>query len=576
MDRAAKALQAVLAAVQRREETGRVIEITLEQACQLVGAVHGSFIQVDHHNGFLDITSTYGEDWTEDKKNCHLGIGYGITGTVAATGKPYFCPDTTKDPTYVSLFSYVKAEMAVPVKVRGEVWGVINMDGFEPNAFTEADLTTVSLFADLVAFAFSLEEEYIERRRLLEEAMEGQKLEAVVKVIAGIAHEINNPLTTVLGQASILEMTPDQPPAPSSLKAISSETRRAARILRSLLHFARREVSAKQVVNVATIVKELLSLREYQLRVHNIELTFRDAVPPAAVEANPDQILQVLMNLVNNAERAIDPSRKDGRIAILAERAGRTLLIRVADNGEGIPPENEDKVFRPFFTTKEKSGSVGLGLPVAQTLMEAHGGKLYLSSTGSAGSCFVLEFPNALPALAEQGADDDGEGELAPSASAPLPPPAGGLKVPLQPGKVGRVLVVDDEPAILEFLERFLSMQKVEVVTAGNGIEGLEKLAEGSGFDVVLSDIKMPRCNGIDFYSQACVDFPAYQGRFLFMSGDFISATIHEFHQKTGCHILEKPFKIGKLKELIFAFFNNAAPPPPPSPAPNGVAAAKA
>ena len=566
MDRAAKALQAVLAAVQRREETEKVIEITLEQACQLVGAVHGSFIRVDHRNGFLDITSTYGEDWTEEKKNCHLGIGYGITGTVAATGKPYFCSDTTKDPTYVSLFSYVKAEMAVPVKVRGEVWGVINMDGFEPNAFTETDLTTVSLFADLVAFAFSLEEEYDERKRLLEEAMEGQKLEAVVKVIAGIAHEINNPLTTVLGQASILEMTPDQPPAASSLHAISSETRRAARILRSLLHFARREVSAKQVTNVASIVRELFSLREYQLRVHNIELTFRDATPPVAVEVNPDQILQVLMNLVGNAERAIHPDRKDGKISILAERAGRTLLIRVADNGEGIPEEYSEKIFRPFFTTKEKAGSVGLGLPVAQTLMETHGGKLYLSSTGPSGSCFVLEFPAALPAIAD--GDGDGDGEIGSSSSSlpPIPTPSKNPRAALKPGHVGRVLVVDDEPAILEFLERFLSMQKVEVVTAGNGIEGVERLADGGDFDVVLSDIKMPRCNGIDFYTQACVDFPAYQGRFLFMSGDFISATIHEFHQKTGCHILEKPFKIGKLKELIFAFFNNEAPPPPPSP----------
>ncbi|WP_162274683.1 ATP-binding protein [Verrucomicrobium sp. GAS474] len=542
-----------------------MIEITLEQACQLVGAVHGSFIQVDHRNGFLDITSTYGEDWTEDKKNCHLGIGYGITGTVAATGKPYFCADTTQDPTYVSLFSYVKSEMAVPVKVRGEVWGVINMDGFEPNAFSESDLTTVSLFADLVAFAFSLEEEYDERKRLLEEAMEGQKLEAVVKVIAGIAHEINNPLTTVLGQASILEMTPDQPPAASSLRAISSETRRAARILRSLLHFARREVSAKQVVNVASIVRELFSLREYQLRVHNIELTFRDAQPPAAVEANPDQVLQVLMNLVNNAERAIPPERKDGKIAILAERAGRFLLIRVADNGEGIPEENSEKVFRPFFTTKEKAGSVGLGLPVAQTLMEAHGGKLYLSTSSAAGSCFVLEFPAALPAIPEGDVDGDGEIGAGSAASIPAPTPSKTARN-LKPGSVGRVLVVDDEPAILEFLERFLTMQKVEVVTGGNGIEGLERLAADGDFDVVLSDIKMPRCNGIDFYSQACVDFPSYKGRFLFMSGDFISATIHEFHQKTGCHILEKPFKIGKLKELIFSFFNNAAPPPPPSP----------
>ena len=537
MERTSTAIRVILEAVRNRMEPSHVIALVLEQACHLARAVHGSFIQVDRKRGQLIISSTYGPDWTEEKQACHLKIGEGITGTVAATGKPYLCPNTKEDPAYVALFDNVKSELVVPVMVRDETWGLINIDGFEANAFTEADLTTLTLFSELVAFAFTLQEDFFERQRLHEEVMENQKLSAIGKVIAGIAHEINNPLTSVLGQATLLSMTPDEPADPVSVQTIVNESRRAARIIRTLLHFSRKETEGRQPVNVRDVVGEIFELREYQLRLNNITLRYEEAKPWSAVEINADQIIQVLVNLVTNAEQAIDPRRRDGTITIRSERVGEKLLLSVEDNGSGIPEEAVKRIFEPFFSLRSAGAGSGLGLAVAHTLLETHGGRLYLDGSSPAGTRFVMEFPQWLPAIPRAEAK---------TAPAPIPEAASANAAR------GRILVVDDEPSIIQFLARFFGMFHIEVESAADGQEGFEKLRQGE-FDMVLTDIKMPRLDGLELYHRAVAQYPRYHRRFLFMSGDVISESVRAFHEKTGCDVLEKPFDLGRLRELIFA-----------------------
>jgi len=537
MERTSTAIRVILDAVRGRMEPSHVIALVLEQACHLARAVHGSFIQVDTKSGLLIISSTYGPDWTEEKQSCHLKIGEGVTGTCAATGKPYLCANTEADPTYVALFDNVKSELVVPVIVRDETWGLINIDGFEANAFTDADLATLTLFAELVAFAFTLQEDFFERQRLHEEVMEGQKLSAIGKVIAGIAHEINNPLTSVLGQATLLSMTPDQPADPASIQTIVSESRRAARIIRTLLHFSRKETEGHRPVNVRDLVGEIFELREYQLRLNNIALRYEEAKPWSAIEANSDQIIQVLVNLVTNAEQAIDPRRRDGWISIRSERIGEKLHLSVEDNGGGIPEEAVKRIFEPFFSLRGAGAGSGLGLAVAHTLVSTHGGRLYLDSTGPGGTRFVMEFPKWLPAIPRAEAQPNAAEALVSAA-----PPAHQSRA--------RILLVDDEPSIIQLLTRFFAMLHIDVDSAADGQEGFEKLRQGE-FDMVLTDIKMPRLDGLELYHRAVAEFPQLRRRFLFMSGDVISESVRAFHEKTGCDVLEKPFDLGRLREMI-------------------------
>ncbi len=563
MDRTSAAIRIVLQAVRARATPAEVVALVLRQACGLATAVRGSLIRVDHDEGSLDITSTFGSGWNPEKLACRLRIGEGITGWVARTGQPCLVRDTSRDPRYVGLFDEVKSELAVPVLVRDQVWAVINLDGFEVDVFTEEDLTTLSLFAELVSFALTLQEEFIERQLMQEELMEGQKMAATSKVIAGIAHELNNPLTTVLGQASLLALASNLTTQNmSSLRSIMREAQRASRIIRTLLHFSRRETSERKVVALRDIAAKVLELREYPLRVQNIRLEFRDSDPPAAVEANLEQTVQILLNLVNNAEQAVVPTlakgggaRSHGSISIRAERSGEGIRLRVQDSGCGIPEDTAKSIFQPFFSTRGVGEGTGLGLAVGRTLMESHGGKLFLESSDSSGSCFVLEFPQVLPLPAPADAEAALGADLPVEVAAP-PAPAAPAR------KQGRILVVDDEPAILEFLHRFLNILQIDVVTAANGLEGLEKLKQGS-YHVVLSDIKMPELDGVGFYEEAVARHPDYQRRFVFMSGDLQGQNIQEFHKKTGCRFLEKPFTTAQLRDALFSYFEAPAPAAP-------------
>lgn len=541
MEATHKAFSLILDAVKRRRKPEEVIDLVLEQCCFLANVVHGSFILVDEKAKLLTITATYGPDWSPEKRNHHLPIGQGVTGTVAQTGKPYLCQDVSKDPRYVKLFSYVKSELAVPVIVRDRIWGVINLDGLKVGCFDEDITRTIYLFAEMVAFAFTLQEEFREQQRMQEDLMQSQKLASLGKVIAGIAHEINNPLTTILGHASMLELNTDSAPDPAAIHAIISESQRAAEIVRTLLEFARKEVGTKQAVDANDLVKQVCEIKRYQLRVNNITIQFDESKEPLPIEASSQQIRQVILNLVNNAEQAI-PSQRQGMIRVWAERGSGVVRIKVQDNGQGIPEEVRPHIFDPFFTTKKVGEGTGLGLSMAYSIMGSHHGRLYLDDTVTEGTCFIMEFPSL----------QEGVKKAATLAAAPQVSSAKMVDIPPSKRIVGRVLVVDDEEGILQFISRFLTAHNIQVTTASDGVSGLEKL-RGASFDLVLSDIKMPGLTGLEFYDRAKSFDPNYRDGFIFMSGDLMRESTRDFVGATGCRFIEKPFTGQALRENVLA-----------------------
>jgi putative methionine-R-sulfoxide reductase with GAF domain len=166
----------ILDAVKRRSQPIEVANLILAQCCHIADVVHGSFIMVDYVKNNLWIASTAGPDWTAQELNCRLSIGEGITGTVARKATPFICNDVSKEPSYVPLFHYVKSELAVPVIVQQRVWGIINLDGIKVGCFTEEIVSAILIFADLVAFAVTMQEDLLEQQRMIEELKQFRKV----------------------------------------------------------------------------------------------------------------------------------------------------------------------------------------------------------------------------------------------------------------------------------------------------------------------------------------------------------------------------------------------------------------
>ncbi|MBI2512990.1 MAG: response regulator [Opitutae bacterium] len=524
----------VFQAIRRKEAIDSVVHLILEKACQIADATHGSFALVDHEARRLSISNVFGSDWTLKKKLCQLGLGQGLTGKVAATGQPILCRDTSVDPDYYPLFSYVRSELVVPVIVKDRVWGVINIDGSAPNAFDDSTLELLVVFAELAAYAITLRLEMSDQDRLYRKLLQSEKLASLGEALAGIAHEINNPLTSILCYTSLLSQ--DASAADSqrrSLDIIASEAQRAAGLIRGLLEFSRKETGQREFVDPHTLAQEIAGLKRYQLRMAGVKLVVTRPAEPSLVHVCPQQIKQVLHNLISNAEQAMPRQRGHGHIRVAIERCGALVRFTVTDNGDGIPDHLRDRIFDPFFTTKAPGEGTGLGLSISHTIVEAHGGTLQLTQTSPAGTTFTLELPAAEPAA------------LAPEVA---PPPAA---PPRAASSTGRVLIVDDEPHILEALTAFLARQQIDVSSAPSATDALALLGRET-FDLVLTDVRMPGMDGIEFHTAATRRNPHYERRFMFMSGFLLRADVKAHLAATGLPCIEKPFSFDELqRELV-------------------------
>jgi signal transduction histidine kinase/CheY-like chemotaxis protein len=538
----APAVRDVLTAIRHRKRVDEIVELILDRSVRLCNAVHGSFISIDEASQRLIITSTHGNDWTLEKQNFNLKVGEGITGKVALTGIPYLCPDTAQDRNYYQLFDYVRSELAVPVIVNDTIWGIVNIDGLMPNAFDENTQSTLTVFAELAAFAITLRIELNEQERLQRHLIQSEKLASLGEIIAGIAHEINNPLTSILCNASLLTLRRGGERDTLCINAIVDESKRCAELVKNLLSFSRQEVGNKEIVGINEIISQVCAMKKYQLKVNNIRLVTETDSISYPVSACRAQIQQVLLNLVNNAEHAIPVNRLDGLIRIRVNRHGEKIKVLVIDNGKGIAPEVLQYIFDPFFTTKAVGEGTGLGLSIARSIAEAHGGNLSVESSSPDGTAFCFELPLALsPETPRLTLTSDPPLELSPVNS---------------PNAIlGRVLLIDDEPLILDSLTDFLRMQNVHVQPMQDSRTALH-LIESEPFDVIVSDIRMPGLDGLQLYEKARAIDKRYATNFVFMSGDLVRESTKAFVNASGCACLEKPFAMDALYRNIAPFFN--------------------
>jgi signal transduction histidine kinase/CheY-like chemotaxis protein len=528
------AIRDVLTAIRQRKRVEEILEMVLSYSSEVGKAAHGSIVTIDHNAQKLIITSVRGDDWTLEKQMCQLGLGEGLTGHVALTGKPYLCTDTRVDPNYFPLFDNVMCELIVPIIVEERVWGLINLDGRTSEAFNESTLSTVALLAELASFAIKLRLDLTEQERLQRHLIQSEKLASLGETIAGIAHEINNPLTSILSNAQLLALRRGGPADEASINSIVLEAKRTADLVKNLLAFSRKESKKREVIGVNELIKQAVNLKRYQLKVNNIQLIAEPCEISYPVTVTAQQMQQVLLNLLNNAEQAITKTTHAGIIRVEGGRRGDTVYITVTDNGNGIPPHVLPFIFDPFFTTKNLGEGTGLGLSIAHTLIENHGGTI--SARSEPGSTvFTIELPMARsPKMPTESKE---------TQPLPTPPPR---KIKRQ----GRVLVVDDETSIVDAICEFLDLQNIATDKANDGAEALQLLA-GNQYDAIISDIRMPGVDGPQLYEKAVAMDPDYSNRFLFMSGDLVRDSTQGFVSSLNCPCLAKPFALQVLYQNL-------------------------
>ena len=369
-----------------------------------------------------------------------------------------------------------------------------------------------------------------DEKRLTDQLLQQEKLAAIGSLVSGVAHELNNPLAGVTAFAQLLLTGPGvSPEQRASLETIHQEARRAAKIVANLLTFARQHKPERRETDLNQVLLDTIELRRYALRVRQIELDVELDASLPLTWGDPFQLQQVMLNLLTNAEQALDDWSGARRIACRTARAGDTLLVSVADSGAGIAPEAMARIFNPFFTTKPLGQGTGLGLSISDGIVREHGGRIRVESAPGAGATFVVEIPLR---------------ELPPPRSPSAPDGAG------TPPAGRTVLVVDDEPSIRSALTSDLASAGHRPTAVPSGGEALAAL-ERQRFDLVLLDFRMPDMSGEAVYERMRARDPEQAARVMFLTGDVQSESARSFIRATGRPCLNKPFMLDELARAL-------------------------
>jgi signal transduction histidine kinase/FixJ family two-component response regulator len=418
--------------------------------------------------------------------------------------------------------------------------------------------------------------------------LQTEKLAALGQMVSGVAHELSNPLTSILGYAQRLLVAQSGPgqnalERAEEVRQIYQEAERAATILRQLLLSARETIPERRLVSLNQVVMRATELQRFTLAAEKIrvELDLDPALP--FVQGDGGQLQQVLINLLSNARHALEEQSHGGVIRLRTRRASdRRLLLEVEDNGPGIPQAIQARIFDPFFTTKPAGVGTGLGLSIVLSVVREHGGQVRLQSPPQGGALFQIELPaaterqqeEARPALLREHGTPLRErkrslvdemqftsttvpqaAQLENPVNAPARQSAVAEHAPVRPlGKEvrARVLVVEDEPTVARLIADVLEDEGLRVDVLFDGRAALERAARES-YDLVICDMKMPGLDGQHFYRSLVRNGNSLRERFLFVTGDVMGAHTREFLRRNRLPHVAKPFRVEELTEKVHA-----------------------
>ncbi len=370
-----------------------------------------------------------------------------------------------------------------------------------------------------------------DQKMLQEQLIQSEKMSAIGQLVSGVAHELNNPLAGISAFAQLLlsekRFPPDQRTA---AEMIYAEARRASRIVQNLLTFARQHKPERTPTSVNQVLDDTLELRGYELRVRGIDVQrdYDEQTPETMADAH--QLQQVFLNLITNAEQAMERAERDQqRLTVRTRRTGDLLRTEVEDTGPGIPPNLLERIFNPFFTTKPTGSGTGLGLSISLGIVREHEGRIWAENAPQGGARFVIELPIVAPR---------GTGEF--QTSQPTHSVTDRL----------RVLVVDDEASVRVALQRYLSSRGHEVETTASGREALARMREDA-FDAVIIDMRMPDVSGEQLFGELKARDPSYAERVIFTTGQLVDDTVRNFLSSTGRPCVPKPFEFASFDQVL-------------------------
>jgi signal transduction histidine kinase/ActR/RegA family two-component response regulator len=479
-------------------EIGKTLSSTLDldellkKALELLkdrwGYVLCGIFFLDKEKDELYIKHVIGRDF-EEVKHMRFKMGVeGIVGWVAKTGELLYVPDVSKDPRYIPGSPAGKSEVALPLKIRERVVGVLDVESREPSGFDEEDLKTLSSFASQVSISIEnaqlfsdLKQTLRELKQAQDQIVQAEKLRAMGEMASGVAHDFNNVLAVVLGNIQLLlyqldRLSPEE--IREGLKVIERSSKDGAETIRRIQEFTgvRRDkefisVSLNEIITEVVNTTQPRWKDQPQKRGIQVELTTQLGDIPW-IMGNPSELREVLTNIIFNA---VDAMPHGGRLTIATQpQAEDWVEVRVADTGMGMTEEVKKRVFDPFFTTKGVTNS-GLGMSVSYGIIKRHGGEILIESEPKKGTIFILHLPTGY-----------GEEEV-----------VGKEVTPVKEARQARILVIDDDDSVRDILSRMLKTKGHQVVVASNGEEGIERF-RSEPFDLVFTDLGMPKLSGWD------------------------------------------------------------------------------
>jgi two-component system NtrC family sensor kinase len=461
--------------------------------------------------------------------------GEGLIGRVGARGQPEWWVEATTDATChrqpAALAAGLTTGVAVPILVGPTVEGVLAFYATEPLAPNQALLAAMTQMGTQLGRAIERERAAAQVQRQQEALLQQEKLAAMSSMLANVAHELNNPLTSIVLQAELLREDLRESPLAEPAAEITQAAARCERLVRQFLTLARQHPPERAAVALNTLVAETVELLAYPFRVDNVavHLHLDDQVPP--LWGDPHQLQQVLINLLTNAQQALRaaPGPREVTLTTQYDPAQHQIALAVTDTGPGIPPALHARIFEPFFTTKPPGVGTGLGLPLCQGMVEAHGGTLEVSSALGHGATFRITLP---------------------VRAVPTPPPV--LHGPAEDlARRGHtILIVEDELILATGLARLLRRDGHTVDTAANGRLALAKLDERA-YELILCDVRMPELDGPTLYRLLARQQPHLCSRVIFLTGDTLEPATQVFLEQSGAPCLTKPFRIAEARRII-------------------------
>lgn len=367
-----------------------------------------------------------------------------------------------------------------------------------------------------------------ESRRLEQQLMQSEKLAAIGQMVSGVAHELNNPLTAVLGVSDLLLEKAADDDARRQLQLIHKQARKAAELVQGLLMFSRPSTRQNQRVRISELIDRAIGLQRTELDNRRIEVSTDVQSYLSPIEADPQQMTQVFVNLLSNAAQAIASVTDHGRISIQVKAVPNQQEILIDDDGPGIRSDIRSKIFDPFFTTHRTSGGSGLGLTICLVIVKEHGGTIEAQTSPKGGARFRILLPS-----------------LNATANAKAAGPAA------QAGLGGRsILIVEDEAGIRELLEQSLNAQGARV----KGVETTEQAWESfksHSYDLILCDCNLGNDSGSALLDKIIETKGAQNPRLVLMTGELLPQNEMSFWAGKGVRVLQKPFQISELTSVL-------------------------